>query len=62
MLGLVAKCVRPSFIFVIRASGSCGWVQSSFDPFFFRLRSIRARSARVGVSMPEAWASVVRNS
>jgi hypothetical protein len=54
--------VRPSFIFVIFASGSCGCVQSSFDPFFFRRRSIRAKSARVGVPMPDAWASVVRNA
>ncbi len=37
-------------------------VQSSFDPFFFRFRSIRAKSARVGVPMPEAWASAVRYS
>jgi hypothetical protein len=59
---LCAKCVRPSFIFAILASGSCGWVQSSFDPFFFRFRSTRARSARVGVSMPEAWASFVKKS
>ena len=49
-------CGRP-FILVIVASGSCGCVQSSFEPFFFRLRSMRARSARVGVSIPEAWAS-----
>ena len=40
-----ARCVRPSFIFVIFASGS-GLVQSSFDPFFFRFRSNRASSAR----------------
>jgi hypothetical protein len=56
------KCVRPSFIFVILASGSCGCVQSSFEPFFCRFRSIRAKSARVGVPMPEAMASCVRNS
>ena len=36
---LCAMCVRPSFIFVMRASGSCGLTQSSFfaaslvDPF-----------------------------
>ena len=61
MLGFVRqKCVRPAFIFVIFASGSCGWVQSSFEPFFFRFRSIRARSTRVGVSMPEACGSFVR--
>ena len=40
---------------MIFASGSCGWVQSSFEPFFFRCRSRRARSARVGVSIPDAW-------
>ena len=59
---LCAKCVRPSFIFVIFASGSCGCVQSSFEPFFFRFRSRRAKSARVGVSMPDACASCVRKS
>ena len=59
---LCARCVRPSFILVILASGSCGCVQSSFEPFFFRFRSSRAKSARVGVSMPEAFASCVRNS
>jgi hypothetical protein len=52
-----ARCVRPSFVFVIFASGSCGLVQSSFDPFFFRVRSNRASSARVGVAMPDASAS-----
>jgi methylglutaconyl-CoA hydratase len=36
--------------------------QSSFEPFFARLRSIRARSARVGVPMPDALARCVRNS
>ena len=34
------------------ASGSCGWVQSSFEPFFLRVRSKRANSARVGVERP----------
>jgi hypothetical protein len=58
----VSLIVRPSFILVIFASGSCGWVQSSFEPLFFRFRSIRARSARVGVSMPDACASFVRKS
>jgi len=33
-----------------------------FEPFFFRFRSIRAKSARVGVPIPEALASFVRNS
>ena len=51
-----------SFIFVIFASGSCGWVQSSFEPFFFRLRSTRAKSACEGVSIPDACASFVRKS
>ena len=59
---LWARCVRPSFIFVTFASGSCGFIQSSFDVFFFRFRSSRAKSSRVGVSMPEAFASPVRNS
>ena len=39
---LWATCVCPSFIFVTRASGSCGCVQSAFDVFFFRGRSNRA--------------------
>ena len=59
---LCAKCVRPSFILVIRASGSEGEVQSLLAPFFFRLRSSRAKSARVGVSMPDACANAIRNS
>lgn len=44
---LCARCARPSFIFVIFASGSRGCVHSSFEPFFLRLRSSRDRSARV---------------
>ena len=35
----------------MRASGSCGCRHSVLRPFFGRLRSSRARSARVGVSM-----------
>ena len=53
--------IRPSFIFVIFASGSCGCVQSSFEPFFFRFRSIRAKFARVGVSMPTPARALSRN-
>jgi hypothetical protein len=51
-----------TLVLVIFASGSCGWVQSSFDPFIFHFRSIRARSARVGVSMLEARATSVKKS
>ena len=47
---------------MIFASGSCGLVQSSFDPFFFRFRSNRASSARVGVAMPDASASRVSHA
>jgi hypothetical protein len=36
--------------------------KSSFEPFFFRFRSIRAKSARVGVSIPDACASFVKKS
>ena len=54
--------MRPSFILVIFASGSEGEIHSSLEPFFFRFRSSRAKSARVGVSMPDACASVVRKS
>jgi hypothetical protein len=46
---------------VIFASGSFGLYQSSFEPFFFRFRSRRARSSRVGVSIPEAFARSSRN-
>ena len=59
---LWAMWVLPSFIFATFASGSCGWVQSLFDVFFFRFRSKRARSAAVGVSMPDACARRVRNA
>ena len=62
VLGLVCQVRPPNFILVILAWGSNGWVQSSFDPFFGRLRSIGARSSRVGVSIPDACASCVRNS
>src|SRR3990172_6720204 len=44
---LCARCVRPSFIFVILASGSKGFFQSLFDVPFFRRRSSRA-SASIG--------------
>ena len=54
---LCARRVRPSFMRVIVASGSCGCVQSSLEPFFGRLRSKRASSARVGVAMPDASAN-----
>ena len=54
---LCARWVLPSFIFAIRASGSLGCTQSSFEPFFGRFRSSFARSSRVGVSIPEARAT-----
>src|SRR5438067_6091559 len=54
---LCARCVRPSFIFAIRASSSAGLFHSLFDVRFLRLRSNRARSSRVGVAIPEAFAS-----
>ena len=59
---LCARCVRRSFIFVTLASGSCGCSQSSLETFFGRFLSSLAKSARVGVSMPEAFANVVRYS
>jgi hypothetical protein len=43
---LWARCVRPSLILVILASGSWACVPSSFDRFFLRFRSIRGKSAR----------------
>ena len=55
---LCARRVRPSFIFAIFASGSVGDCHSLFDVFlFFRDRSNRANSTRVGVSTPEASAN-----
>ena len=42
---LCARCVRPSFILVIRASASCGCFQTRFDPLPVRLRSSLARSS-----------------
>src|SRR5580698_4630159 len=59
---LWARCVRPSFIFVICASGSYGFFQSSLLPFLFRLRSSLANCSRVGVSMPDSFASSFRKS
>jgi hypothetical protein len=59
---LCAKCVRPSFIRVTFASGSCGLVQSLFDVFFWRLRSRRARASRVGFLIPEVSARSVKNA
>jgi hypothetical protein len=50
---LWARCVRPSVIFMICASGSFGLTQASFEPFFGGLRSTRAISCRVGVSTPQ---------
>src|SRR6266851_56583 len=41
---LCARCVRPSFILVIFASGSNGFFQSLFDVRFFRRRSRRAKA------------------
>ena len=44
---LCARCVRPSFILVSRA-------EPVRSPFFGRVRSKRARTARGGVSIPDA--------
>ena len=52
----------PSCIFVIRASSSCGCFHSSLDPFLGRSLSTFAKSSRVGVSMPDACATCLRNS
>ena len=53
---LCARCVRPSFSGPRRhlASGSWGLAQSVFEVFFFRVRSNRARTSRVGVLIPDA--------
>jgi len=58
---LWAKSVLPAFILVILASGSAGEAQSSFDPFF-RFRSARDKSARVGVSIPDVTVNWVGNA
>ena len=61
MLGFMGQ-MRPLILnLVIFASGSSGCVQSSFDPFLPRPIEPR-RSSRVGVSMPDACASCVKNS
>ena len=55
---LWVRCVRPSFIFAIFASGSCRDCHSLFDVFLsFRDRSKPANSARVGVANPDAFAN-----
>src|SRR5271157_955748 len=59
---LCAKCVLPSFILAIRASGSYGFFHSLFEPFFLRLRSNRASCSRVGFSIPAAWAKSFKYS
>ena len=51
------RCVIPSFIRAIRASGSASLTHSSFvSRLPLRLRSIRIRSSTVGVVMPLSWA------
>jgi len=62
MLGFVSQMRPPIFHLRDLHVGSCGWAQSSFNPFFFRYRSTRARSARVGVSIPDAGARIVKKS
>ena len=59
---LYAMWVEPSFILAMRASGSVALFHSWFDPFFFRFRSIRARSSLLGVAIPLLWANSVRNA
>ncbi len=59
---LWARWVRPSFIFAIRASSSAGLFHSLFDVRFLRFRSSRAKSSRVGVSIPDALANPRKNS
>ena len=49
---LCAKCVRPSFIFAIRASPSAGLFHSLFDIRFFRLRSNRDEFRVTGRPFP----------
>ena len=59
---LCARCVRPSFLLVILASGSWGFVQSSLLALCFRFLSNLAKSSRVGVAIPLAWANCVRKA
>jgi hypothetical protein len=59
---LYARWVRPLFSLAISASGSCGFAKSSFDPLLTRLRSSLASCSRVGVSIPDSFASLRRNS
>src|SRR2546425_64980 len=62
LLRNIRSYFRPSFILVMRASGSCGFTPSWLLAFFFRWRSNRARSSRVGVSIPDSFAKPFRNS
>jgi len=62
MLGFVGQVRPPVFHLRDLRVGIMRMGPVSFDPFFFRFRSMRARSARVGVSMPDACASFVRKS
>src|ERR1039458_5116510 len=57
---LCARCVRPSFILVIRASLSWGCSHCSLDPLPLRCLSNLARSDRVGFSIPAFLASCSR--
>ena len=62
MLGFVGQ-MRPAILHLrdLRI-GIGGFVQSLFDVFFLRFRSSRAKSSRVGVSIPDAFARPVRNA
>jgi len=55
---LYARCVRPCFTFVMRASGSCGFTHSPFDPLPTRFRSNFANCSRVGVAIPDSFPTV----
>ena len=59
---LWVRCVRPSFIFAIFASGSHGIFPIFVRGFLLALAVQRAKSSRVGVSIPDACASPVKNS
>src|SRR6266849_1403466 len=54
--------VRPSFMRVISASGSCGLTHSPFLAFFFRRRSMRRSAASSLASTPAPSAKRLRYS
>ena len=62
MLGFVGQVRATIFHLGDLRVGVVGIRPVLFEVFLFRLRSSRAKSSRVGVSMPDAFASPIRKS